>query len=73
MAKSKVSRFNCPNCDASYMVVQIQAAPATLYGQITCRSCDGPLEAQKGRFLLKYFLLDQRRKGPAEPSRKYLG
>ena len=37
------------------------------------RSCDGPLEAQKGRFILKYFLLEERRKGPAELSREYLG
>jgi hypothetical protein len=55
------------------MVVQVRAAPSTLYRQITCRSCDGPLEAQKGRFILKYFLLEERRKGPAEPSREYLG
>jgi hypothetical protein len=73
MPKSPVSRFNCPNCDASYMVVQVRAAPSTLYRQITCRSCDGPLEAQKGRFILKYFLLEERRKSPGEPSRKYLG
>jgi hypothetical protein len=70
MAKSQVTRFSCPNCDASYMVVQVRAAPATLYCRITCRSCDGPLEAQKGRFILKYFLLEERRKGPAELSRK---
>jgi hypothetical protein len=55
------------------MVVQVQAAPSTLYRPITCRSCDGPLEAQKGRFILKYFLLEERRKGHAELSRKYLG
>src|SRR6185437_1486776 len=72
--KSPVSRFNCPNCDASYMVVQVRAAPSTLYCQITCRSCDGPLEAQKGRFILKYFLLEERHKGPAEAKRrKYVG
>ena len=73
MPKSPVSRFTCPNCDASYMVVQVRAAPSTLYRQITCRSCDSPLEARKGRFILKYFLLEERRKGPAEPRRKYLG
>ncbi len=71
MQKSQVSWFNCPNCDALYMVVQVQAAPSTLYRYLTCRSCDGPLEAQKGRFILKYFLLEERRKGHAKPSRKY--
>jgi hypothetical protein len=74
MPKSQVSRFNCPNCDALYMLVQVPAAPLLLYRQITCRSCDGPLEAQKGRFILKYFLLEERHKGPAEAKRrKYVG
>ena len=79
MPKSQVSRFTCPNCDASYMVVQVRAAPSTFYRPITCRSCNGPLEAQKGRFILKYFLLEERRKGPVELgrkvelSRKYVG
>jgi predicted Zn finger-like uncharacterized protein len=73
MPKSQVSRFNCPNCDASYMVVQVQAAPSTLYRQIKCRSCDGPLEAQKGRFIFKYFLLEERGKSHAKPSHKFLG
>jgi hypothetical protein len=61
MPKSQVSRFVCPNCDALYMVVRVRAPPSTFYRQITCRSCDGPLEAQKGRFILKYFLLEERR------------
>jgi hypothetical protein len=52
------------------MVVRVRAAPATLYCQIACRSCDGPLEAQKGQFILKYFLLEGGRKGTAELSRK---
>jgi hypothetical protein len=67
MPKPAVSRFNCPNCDAAYMVVRVQAA-LTCYRQLTCRSCDGPLEAQKGQFILKYFLLAERRKGTAELS-----
>jgi hypothetical protein len=66
MPKSQVSRFVCPNCDALYMVVQVRALPSTFYRQITCRSCDGPLEAQKGRFILKYFLLEERHS--AEPA-----
>ena len=73
MPKSPVSQFSCPNCDASYMVVQVPAAPSTLYCPITCRSCDSPLDAQKGRYILKYFLLQERRKAPAVLSRKSLG
>jgi hypothetical protein len=48
MPTSRVSRFTCPNCDASYMVVQVRAAPSTFYRPIACRNCNGPLEAQKG-------------------------
>jgi hypothetical protein len=55
------------------MVVKVQAGPSVLYRQLTCRSCDGPLEAHKGRFILKYFLLEERRRGRPEPGRKYLG
>ena len=73
MPKSPVNRFNCPNCEALYMVVEVQAEASKLYRQLTCRSCDGPLVAQKGRFILKYFLLEERRKGHVELSRKYLG
>ena len=73
MPKSQVSWFTCPNCDASYMVVQVRAAPSTLYRQIKCRSCNGPLEAQKGRFIFKYFLLDERRKSWPDSRRKFLG
>ena len=71
--ESAIRAVSCPNCDASYMVVQVQAAPSTLYRQITCRSCDSPLDAQKGRYILKYFLLRERPKTPAELGRKYLG
>lgn len=55
------------------MVVRVPAEPSTHYRQLTCRSCDGPLVSQKGPFILKYFLLEEHRKGHAELSRKYLG
>jgi hypothetical protein len=55
------------------MVVKVQAAPSTLYRRIKCRSCDGPLEAQKGLFIFKYFLLEERGKSRAELSHKFLG
>jgi hypothetical protein len=55
------------------MVVQVHAEPSTLYRQITCRSCDSPLDAQKGQYILKYFLLQERRKASAELRRKFVG
>jgi hypothetical protein len=41
-------------------VVQVEAPSDPV--EITCRSCGGPLQGRDGRFLLKYFLVDKRRK-----------
>jgi predicted Zn finger-like uncharacterized protein len=59
-------RTNCPHCGAAYKVVQVEAPsdPA----EIACRSCGGPLAGREGRFLLKYFLVDKRRKAALPPS-----
>ena len=62
MSSSGVRRFNCPTCGALYKVIQVEADPATSYGEITCRRCDGPLPGQSGGFLLKYFFVDRLRR-----------
>jgi hypothetical protein len=49
--------FTCPNCDAFYQVVKVEAGPETDNREITCRACGGPLVAREGKFVLKYFLL----------------
>jgi predicted Zn finger-like uncharacterized protein len=62
----KVStRMNCPHCGAAYRVVEIEAQSDPV--EITCKSCGGPLEGRRGPFLLKYFLVDKRRRAPAKP------
>jgi hypothetical protein len=63
MPKSPVNRFNCPNCEALYMVVQVQAEPSKLYRQLTCRSCDGPLVAQRGGSFSNIFFSRSAAKG----------
>ena len=45
-----------------FMRTQLSASPL--------QSGRHSLEAQKGQFILKYFLLEERRKGTAELSRK---
>ena len=55
------------------MVVQVQGVASTFYRQIACRSCGGPLDGQKGRFILKYFLLKENRRDRAQPGRKCAG
>jgi predicted Zn finger-like uncharacterized protein len=59
------TRMNCPTCGAAYRVVEIEAPSEPI--EVVCRSCGGPLEARKGKFLLKYFLVDRRR-GPRPPA-----
>jgi hypothetical protein len=52
-----LNSFTCPNCDAFYEVVQVEAGPETDNRAITCRACGGPLAGREGKFVLKYFLL----------------
>jgi hypothetical protein len=52
----KLSYF-CPNCNALYQLVKVDAGPETNDRQITCRACGAPLPAREGKFVLKYFML----------------
>jgi hypothetical protein len=49
--------FNCPNCNALYQIVKVEAGPETVDRQVTCRACGGPLPGREGKFVIKYFLL----------------
>jgi hypothetical protein len=49
--------FACPNCDAYYQVVKVEAGPETNDRELACRSCGGRLKSREGKFVLKYFLL----------------
>jgi predicted Zn finger-like uncharacterized protein len=49
--------FKCPNCDALYHIVKVQAGPETVAREITCRACGGPFPGREGKFAMKYFLL----------------
>jgi hypothetical protein len=63
MPNSSPPAFKCPNCEALYQVVPIEAGLAN-DREITCRTCRGPLRGRDGQFALKYFLL--RRSGAFE-------
>jgi hypothetical protein len=54
------SFFRCPNCEARYHLVKVEAEPESKVRAITCRVCSGPLSPREGKFVLKYFLLDKR-------------
>jgi hypothetical protein len=58
MATAQAVRFNCPNCDALYQLIRIEADSITADRQIECLTCGTPLQGRQGRYALKYFLLD---------------
>jgi predicted RNA-binding Zn-ribbon protein involved in translation (DUF1610 family) len=63
MSTSKSTSFECPNCAARYEVVRVDAAQGpTVDREITCLSCGGPLHGREGPFLLKYFLIERRKR-----------
>lgn len=47
--------FNYPNCEALYQVVEAEAGPETVHGDVPCRKCGGFLAGRKGAYILKYF------------------
>jgi hypothetical protein len=49
--------FLCPHCNAMYQVIRQKAGPETVYSEITCHACGGPLPNREGKHVLKYFLL----------------
>jgi transposase-like protein len=53
------SRFNCPNCSAHYEVVRVEAENVAVDRELACLSCGAPLQSRRGRFVLKYFLLER--------------
>jgi len=50
-------RFNCPNCDALYTVVQAEPDATSDNHDVACAVCGAPMRARDGRFVLKYFRL----------------
>jgi hypothetical protein len=45
--------FSCPNCNALYHRIKVEAGPEI----VDCLACGGPLPGRDGSFVLKYFLL----------------
>ena len=50
-------KFQCPNCEAQYKVVRVEAPP-THDDPLLCLSCGGPLRNREGKYALKYFRTD---------------
>jgi predicted Zn finger-like uncharacterized protein len=62
MAEPEETRFNCPNCNAQYKVVKIEAPALASAEDVTCVSCGTALQARDGKLALKYFLVGSKAK-----------
>jgi hypothetical protein len=63
LANSRLSSFFCPNCNALYQIVKVEAGPETSNREITCGVCAAPFPAGEGKFALKYFTLRKAARG----------
>ena len=52
--------FHCPNCEALYQVVKVEAPRVMGERELTCLSCGGPLDAREGRFCAPVLFLFSR-------------
>ena len=48
----EATKFHCPNCEAEYKVVRIEAAPTREERPLTCLCCGAPLRNREGNFAL---------------------
>src|SRR5436190_533455 len=64
------SKYNCTTCQAEYEVVRVEAPPSATDHILTCLKCGAPLNPRQGKFILKYFLVQD---GPRGPRRKAAG
>jgi hypothetical protein len=59
--------FTCPNCQALYQLVKVEAGPETTFHDVACRACGASLPGREGNLVRKYFLL---RNGGPTPTRE---
>ena len=57
MATGNALAFDCPNCNAHYQVIKVEAAPETVDRDISCCSCGRALIGREGNLVLKYFMM----------------
>jgi hypothetical protein len=73
MNEQRPTPFNCPNCDAEYRIVRLEAGRETIDRELACIACGTPLNGREGGFLVKYFFVDRRSKKrrAVQPGRRW--
>jgi predicted Zn finger-like uncharacterized protein len=44
---SSFKSFKCPNCQALYQIVKVEAGPDSVIQEVPCRVCGAPLAVEK--------------------------
>jgi predicted Zn finger-like uncharacterized protein len=57
VGRSSFKSFTCPNCQALYQVVKVEAGPESVFQEVPCRVCGALFPGREGNFVLKYFML----------------
>jgi hypothetical protein len=55
--RSAAVHLNCPNCNALYQIIKVEAGPETADLAVVCRICGAPFPGREDGLVLKYFLL----------------
>ena len=56
--------FKCPNCEALYQLVKVEAGPETTFHDVACLSMRRAASGARGNLILKYFCAAQWRPSP---------
>jgi len=59
MAQDQTQEFTCPQCQARYKIVRVNAGPQTVNRPVHCKVCRWPFVSSDGEDILKYFLIDR--------------
>src|SRR5262249_44732209 len=57
------SEFECPQCQARYKIVRVDAGLQTINRPVYCKVCRRPFTSREGEDILKYFLTDRPKTG----------
>ena len=53
VGRSSFISFTCPNCQALYQIVKVEAGPESVSHDVPCRVCGAPLAGREGKLVLK--------------------
>ena len=59
VAQDQPQEFGCPQCQARYKIVRVDAGPQPVNRPLYCKVCRWPFVSTDGEDILKYFLIDR--------------